>query len=162
MILVGYSGGGQFAQRFFYLYPERLHAVSIGAPGRTTWLDKETNWPRGIKNTEEKFNRTILLDKLKSVQNIQLVVGAEDNSPHGGDEFSKWLEKVKKRGGGKSDDEGDELSPMRSGRLQTVKNMLEQWQEIGMEARFDVVPEVAHSAQGVLHVVLEFLESVIP
>ncbi len=29
-MLFGYSGGGHFVHRFFYLHPERLHAVSIG------------------------------------------------------------------------------------------------------------------------------------
>jgi len=33
--LHGFSGGGQFANRFALLHPERLRAVSIGAPGRT-------------------------------------------------------------------------------------------------------------------------------
>lgn len=32
--LHGFSGGGQFAHRFLYRHPERLTAVSIGAPGR--------------------------------------------------------------------------------------------------------------------------------
>ncbi|KAJ7797519.1 hypothetical protein B0H14DRAFT_54885 [Mycena olivaceomarginata] len=31
--LHGFSGGGQFAHRFLYLHPQRLHGVSIGAPG---------------------------------------------------------------------------------------------------------------------------------
>lgn len=33
--LHGFSGGGQFANRFALKHPERLSAVSIGAPGRT-------------------------------------------------------------------------------------------------------------------------------
>src|SRR5680860_1115071 len=36
--LHGFSGGGQFAHRFLYLHPERLSAVSIGAPGHVTLL----------------------------------------------------------------------------------------------------------------------------
>jgi poly(3-hydroxybutyrate) depolymerase len=32
--LHGFSGGGQFANRFVQLHPDRLTAVSIGAPGR--------------------------------------------------------------------------------------------------------------------------------
>lgn len=45
--IVGFSGGGQFVHRFFYLYPERVHAVSIGAPGRATPLVDKA-WPEGI------------------------------------------------------------------------------------------------------------------
>jgi poly(3-hydroxybutyrate) depolymerase len=40
--LHGFSGGGQFAHRFLYRHPERLTAVSIGAPGRITLPDGET------------------------------------------------------------------------------------------------------------------------
>ncbi len=32
-MLFGFSGGGHFAHLFFYLHPDRLLAVSIGAPG---------------------------------------------------------------------------------------------------------------------------------
>ena len=39
--LHGFSGGGQFAHRFFYAHPDRLAGVSIGAPGRITQLDPE-------------------------------------------------------------------------------------------------------------------------
>jgi poly(3-hydroxybutyrate) depolymerase len=37
-LLHGFSGGGQFVHRFFYLHPKRLMGVSIGAPGRITYL----------------------------------------------------------------------------------------------------------------------------
>ena len=34
--LHGFSGGGQFSNRFALLHPDRVSAVSIGAPGRIT------------------------------------------------------------------------------------------------------------------------------
>jgi len=37
--MMGFSRGGQFIHRFLLLHPERLYAVSIGAPGRPTMLD---------------------------------------------------------------------------------------------------------------------------
>jgi poly(3-hydroxybutyrate) depolymerase len=42
--LFGFSGGGQFANRFAYLHPEKLWAVSIGAPGSVTLLDVNRDW----------------------------------------------------------------------------------------------------------------------
>ncbi|KUJ07760.1 poly hydrolase [Mollisia scopiformis] len=159
IILVGFSGGGQFAHRFFYLYPERLHAVSVGAPGRVTKLDLGKDWPQGIRNVEEKFNRKVDFEKLRAVKDIQFVIGGDDNVVHGGDEFWKWLEKVKKKNGSNSNKE--QLAPMRSGRLQTAKEVLGEWKSFGIEARFDVVPGVAHSAQGVVDAVLNFLEPIV-
>ena len=45
-LLYGFSGGGHFAHRFFYLHPKRLAGVSIGAPGVVTLLDGRvlTRW----------------------------------------------------------------------------------------------------------------------
>lgn len=160
IFLVGFSGGGQFAQRFFYLYPERLHAVSMGAPGRITTLDDTLDWPQGIRNVQGKFHRTIDIEKLRNVKNIQLVVGEQDIEVHGGEEFSKWLDSMRsklKRKEGNSDEDQDQLAPMRTGRLESARIVLAEWENRGVEAKFDVVPGVAHSSQGVLDTVLEFL-----
>ncbi len=162
--MAGFSGGGQFAQRFFYLYPERLHAVSIGAPGRVTRLDRTLDWPQGIKNVQEKFSMSVDFEKLKAVTAIQLIVGGEDTVVHGGEEFSKWLEEARKSRNKKdsdSDTSSDQLAPMRVGRVQLTKETFEEWKAIGIEARFDVVPGVAHNPQGVVNVVLSFLQPLV-
>jgi hypothetical protein len=87
---MGYSGGGQFAQRFMYLHPERLLAVTIGALGRITALDKGMKWPDRIGNLENVFGaRTEVKKDIVKKLPIQLVVGGEDNVVHGGDEFWK-------------------------------------------------------------------------
>lgn len=162
IFLVGFSGGGQFAQRFFYLYPERLYAVSIGAPGHMTRLDETLAWPQGIKDVQEKFSRSMSVERLQAVKNIQFVVGEEDNAVHGGGEFWKWLEEMKKERGGKKGDEKDgQLGLMRAGRLQMAKEMVEEWRGVGIEVQFDVVPGVAHNSSGVLDVVKSFLEPLI-
>ncbi|VVJ22279.1 Uncharacterised protein [Amycolatopsis camponoti] len=44
--LHGFSGGGQFAHRFLYRHPERLSAVSIGAPGRVALPGGEASFTR--------------------------------------------------------------------------------------------------------------------
>ncbi|BEI79850.1 hypothetical protein CcaverHIS002_0103790 [Cutaneotrichosporon cavernicola] len=56
--LVGFSGGGQFVHRFLYLYPERVHAVSIGAPGRATPLI-DADWPEGIRDAPTTVSRQV-------------------------------------------------------------------------------------------------------
>src|SRR5215207_5183055 len=60
LYLHGFSGGGQFVHRFFYLHPERLAALSIGTKG-----------------FEQRFGQSINVPALRRVP-IQMVVGSED------------------------------------------------------------------------------------
>src|SRR5690606_1815600 len=65
--LHGFSGGGQFAHRFLYLHPERLAAVSIGAPGRITELDDSKKWWLGTGGMAERFGIEISIDAIREV-----------------------------------------------------------------------------------------------
>lgn len=83
--LIGFSGGGQFVHRFMYLYPERLHAVSIGAPGRATPLINEP-WPAGIvgaptRRTDGKgIDPEELAERTQSGDMVvQLLIGDQDH-----------------------------------------------------------------------------------
>lgn len=77
IFLHGFSGGGHFAHRFYYLHPRRLGAVSIAAPGWVTLLDPEIPWWVGLKGVEEIFGQSIDFDALTDVP-VHMVVGAED------------------------------------------------------------------------------------
>lgn len=161
---MGFSGGGQFAHRFLYLYPERLEAISIGAPGRVTQLDDTLPWPSGIQNAEEKFAKKIVKDKIRAVKRIQLVVGSEDNTLHGGEEFWAWLEERKRNSSAKNHNEaqkGNGLERMRIGRLETLQNLKKSWLADGIESQMDIVPGVAHNSEGVLDAVLKFFQPLI-
>lgn len=82
--LVGFSGGGQFVHRFFYLYPERLHAVSIGAPGRATPLIDEP-WPQGIRGAPTRrdgkgIDTVYLAERTQRGETaVQLLIGDQDH-----------------------------------------------------------------------------------
>jgi len=76
-MLYGYSGGGQFVHRFFYLHPERLRAVSIGAPGAVTLLDNSKPWWLGVADVEELFGVTLNVEAMRAVA-VQMVVGGDD------------------------------------------------------------------------------------
>lgn len=129
----------------------------IGAPGRIIRLDETLNWPRGIKDAQEKFDRSVDVKVLQAMKGIQFVVGEEDNVVHGGDDFWKWLEEVKQKKCGKARDEKDgHLARMRTGRLQMAREIVEEWRGLGVEARFEVVPGAAHNSNGVLNVVKSF------
>ena len=89
---------------------------------------------------------------------VQMVVGEEDNVVHGGEAFWEWVGKTKGKSG---NGEGGRLGRMRVGRLETLRDLCEEWKGAGVEVRFDVVPGVAHDSSGVLETVLKFLEPLI-
>lgn len=75
--LFGHSGGGQFANRFLYVHPERLKAVSIGAPGRPTFLESEEPYFWGVKDFRDYFDQELDLDLIREVP-VQITVGEKD------------------------------------------------------------------------------------
>ena len=140
--LQGFSGGGQFAHRFFYLHPDRLTAVSIGAPGRITLLDDTQPWWLGTGGFAEVFGAAPDVAAMRRVP-VQMVIGDRDtetweiNNP--GD--SNWMDGTEKTG------------HTRIERLHTLRTNFENH---GITVRLDLVPGVAHSGMGVLGPVKEF------
>lgn len=164
IFLMGFSGGGQFAQRFLYIHPDRLSAVGIGAPGKVTQLDDQQTWPKGIKDVPDVFNRSIDLSLIKAVD-IHMVVGSKDTVAHGGNEFKQWQEDMKKKTNKTKDAGSDQEAALTSnidasetgkGRLGTLQNVQKLWKDQGIEAHLDVVNGVGHSADGVRSCVLDF------
>jgi pimeloyl-ACP methyl ester carboxylesterase len=77
VLMHGFSGGGQFGHRFAYLHPERLAALSCGAPGHITLPDNKFDFPLGTRNLKERFGIALDVEALRKVP-IQLIVGAAD------------------------------------------------------------------------------------
>jgi len=140
--LHGFSGGGQFAHRFYYAHPERLSGVSIGAPGRITQLDDSLPWWIGTAGFKERFGIEIDLDALRAVP-VQMVVGAEDvetweiNNVGG----PNWMDGVEKTG---------------RTRIERIRTLSENFERHGIKVRFDLVPGVAHKGSAMIPVVQEF------
>ncbi len=140
--LAGFSGGGQFVLRFFYVHPERLAAVSIGAPGLVTHLADTVDWPHGIRGVGTALEGlSVDVAKLAQVPAVQLVVGGNDTE----DVLNGFLRHVLKR---------DYVLPNRKDAL---AGLLEEFRAAGIRASMDVVPGVAHHAAGVVGKVEEFL-----
>ncbi|MCC7271916.1 MAG: alpha/beta hydrolase, partial [Alphaproteobacteria bacterium] len=76
-MMFGFSGGGHFAHRFFYLHPRRLLAVSIGAPGAVTLIDPTRDYWVGTRNLKDVFGIAPDLPAMREVA-VQMVVGAAD------------------------------------------------------------------------------------
>lgn len=148
VLLHGFSGGGHFAHRFLYLHPERLLAVSIGAPGLVTLLDERRPWWTGVADLEERFGRPLDLDALRAVA-VQTVIGADDvetweiTIPPGS---PLWVEGANDAG---------------ATRLDRLDALAASLRARGLDVRQDVVPGVAHRGWPLVPVVQEFFAAVL-
>jgi pimeloyl-ACP methyl ester carboxylesterase len=77
-LLFGFSGGAQFAHRFCFIHPERVAALSIGAPGNVTLLDSSRDWWVGTRNAPELFEHAVDAALLRQVP-LQAVIGEVDD-----------------------------------------------------------------------------------
>ncbi|TFK39681.1 hypothetical protein BDQ12DRAFT_681013 [Crucibulum laeve] len=128
--LHGFSGGGQFAHRFFYLHPERLAAVSIGAPGRITSPSQEEPWPAGLCDIQRLFQISNIPNygAMGSVP-VQFVVGERDV-------HTKQLASVKTPSNAEREAGGNRVD-----RMGWLKNA---WAAVGIQTEMTIVPKVGH------------------
>ena len=146
-LLQGFSGGGQFVHRFLYLWPHRLRALSIGAPGRVTLIDDNEPWWLGTGGMAELFGRSIDLEAMRRVQ-IQLVVGDRD--------VETW--EINNRGDSNWMDGAERTGCTRIERLVTLRD---NFAANGIEARLDVVPGVGHEGMRMLDTIGGFFGDVL-
>ena len=131
-MMYGYSGGGQFVQRFFMLHPQHLRAASIGAPGVVTLLNSDYDWWVGVRDMEARFGIRPDVEAMRKVE-VQTVIGAEDNAtweitiPR---DSPLWMD-------------GADL--MGANRLERIEALARSFEAEGIRVRRDVVPGVAHS-----------------
>lgn len=81
--LFGFSGGAQFAHRFLYVHPARLHALSVAAPGMVTLIDPDHPAWVGTGGLGALCGTELDLPEVRRVA-VQLLVGSEDAKPHVG------------------------------------------------------------------------------
>jgi len=142
--LFGYSGGGQFANRFALLHPERLWAVSIGAPGSVTLLDPQQDWWVGTRNVQERFGKPIDLDAMRQMA-VHMVVGKAD--------LETW--EITHREGGKFNMPGaNDAGRTRPERLETLRRSFEA---AGIPVRLDLIDNMPHDGMKAVGAVQDFL-----
>lgn len=82
--LSGFSGGGQFAHRFTWLYPHAVENLCVVAPGWWTFPDHQASWPYGIGRKQGHADEAVqsfrLTTNLRSFldRQITVCVGTED------------------------------------------------------------------------------------
>jgi pimeloyl-ACP methyl ester carboxylesterase len=147
-MLFGYSGGGQFVNRFALLHPERLRAVSIGAPGSVTLLDADKNWWVGTRDMAERFGKGLDLEALRRVA-VHMVVGKAD--------LETW--EITHQQGGKFYMPGcNDAGCTRPERLATLRRSFEA---AGVAVAMDVVDNVPHDGLKVVNIVQDFFAKVL-
>ena len=144
-LLFGFSGGGQFAHRYFYLHPARLAAVSIGAPGAVTLLDESETWWHGVSDLERHFGSRPDLDAMRAVH-VQTVIGELDTE--------EWDLDVP-RGSPFWSERRNWAGRNRRERLDALRASLERH---GIRVDHAVVPGIGHDGYAVLGPVMQFFE----
>ncbi|HET7577677.1 MAG TPA: PHB depolymerase family esterase [Bacillales bacterium] len=144
-LLHGFSGGGQFAHRFYYLYPDRLSGVSIGAPGRITYLDPSKKWPFGISDIDSQFDSVLDIEQLRKVP-VQLVVGEQDIEELDDQQQTQPFEN--RFSGGKT-------------RVTRIEALKTNYIDHGISVRYDMVPGVKHAGFQVLSPVKAFFSEIL-
>jgi len=136
-LLGGFSGGAQFAHRFFYLYPEELKAVSIAAPGSVTLLDESVQWWPGVGSMERTFGRSIDVEAMKQVD-LHLLIGDLDRKSgavSGGPSGFYW---------------SDDWHVAGMNRVERLRSLYDSYQRHGLRAEIDIVRGVGHSFMGLM------------
>lgn len=142
--LFGYSGGGQFVNRYTLLHPETLWAASIGAPGSVTLLDPSQDWWVGVRGAEARFGKAVDIEALRQVA-VHMIVGKAD--------LETW--EITHREGGKFFMPGaNSAGATRPERLQSLRRSFEA---TGVKAVLDVVENVPHDGLKCVGQVQDFL-----
>lgn len=146
-LLAGFSGGAQFAHLFLCLHAERLLAVSIGAPGRLTALDPQRDWPEGVGNVRDVFEKDVDVEAIKKVA-VLACVGAEDGGVSDG-AGGKAKARLEVKGEVYGSEEKIGLT-----RVDRLREMVDEWKQVPLDVEFQVVSGAKHEMEKV-HVVVE-------
>lgn len=129
--LFGFSGGGHFVHRYLLTHPERLIAVSIGAPGQVTLLDPQTDWWAGVRDLEKQFGRPLDIDALRRVA-VQMIVGDQDTDTreiiHAPGSLY-WRAESEKAG---------------KNRIERLRSLQRSFEASGVDVEFDLLPGTDH------------------
>ena len=117
--LFGHSGGGQFTNRFLLVHPDRLEACSIGAPGRPTFIDPETDYFWGTRDFKKYFDKDVDLEEVKKVP-VLISVGEYDTKFIGESKYG-------------------------TNRVDRMKSLQKNFRDHGIETDLTILPGLEHA-----------------
>ena len=145
--LFGFSGGGHFVHRFFYMHPQRLDAVSICSPGSVTLLDQQRDWWVGVADMEARFGRWLDLPAMRRTR-VHVAVGGADDAT--------W-EITHKPGSAAWMPGANDAGVTRVERAASLERSL---REGGINVHFDILPGVRHERDRLVASATKFFDSV--
>lgn len=153
--LFGFSGGGHFAHRFFYLHPHRLNAISIGAPGMVTFIDDESDWWVGTRDVYRRFNVRMDLKDMAAVP-VHMVVGSKDTE--------SWEDEIEKASPYYMGDDvlGATYNSAGANRQERLANLKANFEAHGISVQLDVVDGAGHDETYMFPAMRKFLIETLP
>lgn len=135
--LFGFSGGGHFSHRFYYLHSHHLNAVSIGAPGMVTFIDDDSDWWVGTRNTYWRFNARPNIDAMRRVA-VHMVIGEQD--------LDSWEDEIEKDSPYYMGEDvpGATYNSAGNNRQERMKNLKKNFEEHGITVEMEIVAEAGH------------------
>ncbi|CAO3692234.1 unnamed protein product [Umbelopsis ramanniana] len=152
-LLHGYSGGGQFVHRLFYLHPERISALFVGAPGAITLISNDYHWWFGTRGMKKAFDLQgdLHIEAMKKVP-VMMVVGDRDTNDM--TYTKKATEKFVATHG-----EETLNAIMGKNRLERMHILYNNWKQAGLNVQIEVIPGLAHNGARVVPNAAKFFGS---
>lgn len=145
MMLWGFSASGSFVGRFGFLHPDNVLAVASGSPGGLPILPlakhdgERLAYPVGIADVKSLTGKAVQLERVKQVAFLIYMGDKDENdSVIHRDSFSVADEQLVARHFGTT-------PKLRWNKVQA------QYAEQGLDARFVLYPDVAHSVTPAMH-----------
>jgi len=152
--LFGFSGGGHFAHRFFYLHPHRLTSVSVGAPGMVTLIDDERDWWVGTRDVYWKFNAKLDRGAMAQVA-VHMVVGSEDTN--------EWEDEIEPESVyNMGDSPGATYNFAGINRIERLKTLKANFEENGIAVQLEIVEGAGHDETYMFPAMWDFFIGAIP
>lgn len=148
ILLFGFSGGAQFAQRLLYVDPARLSAVALGAPSYVTLPTDQWHWWSGLGDFEAVFGRPVDWPALRDVP-VQIQCGTEDVLDcdiYSAEEMGIDAETYASYG---------------RDRLDRARLLHDHYARAGMTSRIELIPAAAHAWSPHVEAAKPFFEGVL-
>lgn len=142
--LFGFSGGAHFAHRFYYLHPERLSSVVVGAPGGVTLIDDSRDFWMGTRDVADRFGKAVDVAAMRRVRSLLLVGELDTQEFVYPPEFSSHVA---------------DMEALGRNRVERNATLHRNWLDHGLPVERVIVPGIAHEGLSAVPTVEAFFEA---